>query len=294
MLHNEQFIPLSETNFASKRRRLQENFNETRQMLFEQAEQRKAEAEERMDYERSRLAEGFGISSNKRESKRKLQEQLERNYKVMEHLLTESMVEIFMESLVLDTDFIDKAKENLETVAREFFTESFNQGLFGMESFSKSTSSTMKEIYGICEDAIVKINEDALSKSDVKVYLQEAQEERKSAVNHVADSVKDKVTKVIKREKEISEQNQKDLEDAKAQEHVVMRRQDPSLFRNMIISNSKKVLSESAGEGGVNMDMVMAESVVQYTLLEALNTTGLYKFSPKQAQSLSFTIGWKK
>jgi len=67
----------------------------------------------------------------------------------------------------------------------------------------------------------------------------------------------------------------------------------PSLFQSIVINTGKAFISENAKmiQEGVditpdfNMDLVFAESIIVYTLIESLNTTKLYSMDPMKART---------
>jgi len=67
-----------------------------------------------------------------------------------------------------------------------------------------------------------------------------------------------------------------------------------TLFRNMLESNLNEQVSmlKESKLSTINMDNVLAETIIQYTLLETLYTARLFDLNPKQIKSLSKTLNF--
>ena len=68
---------------------------------------------------------------------------------------------------------------------------------------------------------------------------------------------------------------------------------DTTLFEAINISSFKEMMQEmkeSGVEESVNMDLVMAESISKYTLLEVVNTLCLESFSRDDVQRLCMQL----
>lgn len=288
-------VPLRDTNYAQRKRRVFEALMESKKNMMIETEIEKAEKEEEEIKKQMEMASRFGESAKKRECRKKLAEELEENYNIMKDLLVEAMVDIFYESILLDDDFKTKFYSNITEQAELFFNEAFNQGLLTLESFSKCKSQIVRDLYVICEEQLTLMKDEELDEEELEVVMDEAECCKKPIVETIADVVKDKVAKVVKTEKDIAEKNKEELEELKAQEHVFQRYERPSLFRSIMINNSRVPFNED-GEAtdNLDMDMVMAESLIQYTLLEVMNTTRLLNLSPSQVQSLAFKFSFKE
>jgi hypothetical protein len=292
LVQQNSMVPLRETNYAARRRRIQENFLESQQSILSESvsiiEQKEADATNTS----KRLADHFGSSSKKREQRKAFVEQMSRNYQFVENMLIESLCEMFYESIILDESFKDQFSESILAAGEEFFKESFNHNIINLKSFSESDSLTMRQLYRVCEHTLACITEDA---EQNEAILEAAKAKRKESVDKVADAVKTKVAKVVKNEKEIADANKEHLESLKVQEHVIQRREVPSLFKSIMVSNSRNPLSESGSESNtVDMKMVFAESIIQYTLLEMMNTTKLLNLNARQTQKLAFDFQFAK
>lgn len=68
---------------------------------------------------------------------------------------------------------------------------------------------------------------------------------------------------------------------------------DSSLFESINVSTMKEIMTEMKNNGvqeSVNMDLVMAESIAKYTLLEVMNTLCLESFSRADVQRLCMQL----
>lgn len=292
LVKQNEMVSLRDTNYAARRRRIQQNFLESQKAVLSESATLIHQKEESISQTNSRLAEQFGFSAKKREHRRAISEEIERHQGFLKDMLMESLCEAFYDSIILDESFKEKFSESIMESAETFLEEAFKQKLINVSSFAESKSITMRELYRISEMAYEAVSE---SSEDIDLILEAAKSKRKNAISNIADNVKSKVAKVVKNEKKIADDNKKQLDDLKMQEHVVQRREVPSLFKSIMISNSRNPISESGSETNtVNMDMIFAESIIQYTLLEMMNTTRLIDLTAREAQRLAFDYQYAK
>jgi len=74
-------------------------------------------------------------------------------------------------------------------------------------------------------------------------------------------------------------------------------RNSKSLFRNLLEGNvayHAGLLSESNNETGVKMDLILAETITEYTLLETLFTSKIFNISNSQLKSIMKTINFNR
>jgi len=74
-------------------------------------------------------------------------------------------------------------------------------------------------------------------------------------------------------------------------------RNSKSLFRNLLESNvayQASLLTESTNETGLKMDMILAETITEYTLLETMFTSKIFNLSNSQIKSLMKTINFNR
>jgi len=74
-------------------------------------------------------------------------------------------------------------------------------------------------------------------------------------------------------------------------------RNSKSLFRNLLESNISyhaSMLTESTAERGLKMDLILAESITEYTLLETMFTSKIFNLSNSQIKSLMKTINFNR
>jgi len=74
-------------------------------------------------------------------------------------------------------------------------------------------------------------------------------------------------------------------------------RNSKSLFRNLLESNvayQASLLTESTNETGLKMDMILAETITEYTLLETMFTSKIFNLSNSQVKSLMKTINFNR
>lgn len=74
-------------------------------------------------------------------------------------------------------------------------------------------------------------------------------------------------------------------------------RNSKSLFRNLLEGNityASSMLAESNDSTGIKMDLVLAETITEYTLLETMFTSKIFNLSPSQLKSLMKTINFNR
>jgi hypothetical protein len=286
------FIPLKDTNFAERRRRVESNFNESLSSIVEREQTQKEEEQARIDYEKSIIAENFGFSKRKRDHRKAISERSVGLETGLKDLLCETFTRIFYKSLILDESFKLKFSHNIRSKGLEFFTESFKQGILDFNKFSNSKSYTVKEIYESClENAELFYYAEPHKK---ELILNSILEETKDNAKKIAEKTKEKVAKVIKKEKEIAEENEDQIQEHLDMKYIVMKKDEPSLFKSILINANRTPLNEDGQSiEELNMDMSLAESIIEYSLLEMLNTTYLINLDAKSVQSLAFKFRFK-
>jgi len=288
-------VAIGDTVAGQRKRQLGANLSEAKEALREKVLSEQAAMEIHNESQKSKLTAN-AVQHNKRDFKKNLQENLRFNYETMQNLLIESVSSMFFESILLDDEFKAKFKDGIMENSRELLESMFDENLINMDSFKKNPSNLMKDLYDICEGYTLELaeskgNEDA-------TYLVEIDflNETAGTNDAVASNVKDKVSDVIKKEKEISEQNKEEIEGHLSENHVVRRKAEPSLFRSIVVGNSRRPVNESGNpvEEIKDMDMIFAESMIQYTLLETLNTVNLLGLNSRQTQALAFEFSYIK
>lgn len=74
-------------------------------------------------------------------------------------------------------------------------------------------------------------------------------------------------------------------------------RNSKSLFRNLLEGNilyQASILTEGESNVGIKMDLVLAETVTQYTLLETMFTSKIFNLSPSQVKSIMKTVNFNR
>jgi len=281
-------VPLRETNFATRRKRILENFKKLKENTVLNLENEKIEKENEERTKNSILAKNFGESGKKREDRKMRKERIDKTKILYENTVMEVLCEIFYESIILDEDFKEKYKGNLMETAFNFFEESFKKGLLNLNTVSNCKSATMRELFELCEANVEMAAEYDFDEGISKYLLEEVKTETKKKCEDVSEVVKDKVAKVVKRERKMAEKNKEDLADSIAENHIVRKKEEPSLFKSIMIAVSKSPLNENGTiTNKIDMNMLFAESIVHYTLLEMLNTTKMLDLNANQVNSIA-------
>lgn len=237
--------------------------------------------------------------------------------KLSKKLFSNIIGEIFMKAIPLDEDFKEKYKGNIRTLLDEnlypndeYIFDTFkkikNNSLFLesvislIEGCAKNTSNKKLKNKELISDEFELCDDDNEIFNSKKEVLN---------IDAVSDMIKDKVITVIEKETEESEKHKEIVDELmnKSQDEGMQESftfikkgglEQHTLFKALMINTHKNILkeknnlsenyiSESTEGMKVNMDFVMAESIVRYTLLETLNTLKIIDLSTKEARKLS-------
>ncbi len=127
--------------------------------------------------------------------------------------------------------------------------------------------------------------------------------------DEISDAVKSKVVEVIKSEQEDAEKNKAEMEEiiasskpvAEGTQNLFMKsplqnrvKENYSLFRGMAINVAREAIKENSTGFVVNdtvqMDMVITETIVRYTLLEFFSTIRLENHSAHELREMAMTL----
>jgi hypothetical protein len=280
-------IPLSQTNYAERRRRINENIEASKQAFLDAKEGEKYEQQLEREYNESKMAEKL-TNGKKANKMRKISEELQNNYEMMEDLLVESFTEFFINSIPIDDEIKGKFYEGIKENGRQMIKGMFDAELINMKSFSENNSSLVRKVYDLADKYIAESKETGeLNKFSFMIEAEDI------SGGHISNTVMKKVADTVKKEKDIAEKNKEDLDKLTQEGYSFMKKEKPSLFRSIMINNSRQPITEDGKKSEeLNMDMVMCESVIMYSLLEFLNTTYLLNLNAKQIQSLAFSFSF--
>lgn len=235
----------------------------------------------------------------------------------LENILFENvMFAIFKNALILDESFVLEKRDQI----KHFLTESLKEKNINLNNI-RNKSALLSTISEACKNKSVKEAKE-IAEKDAELELEkikcdddcEDKDFSDISFNEISEVIKEKVSKVIKDEEEAS-QEQKDLIEEIASyksmnESVGITKRTPideyTIFKSMMIRNYKDVvqtLQESSSDSiygsvdndniKVDMDLVLCESVLQYTLLEMLYTMKIKDFNVRELKQLSETILYK-
>ena len=148
-------------------------------------------------------------------------------------LFIESMVDMYMDALVLDEDFKLVYEDSLRKFAKDHFISLMEEKHIDENHIKNNTSQNLKNIYSYCEAAAENELSGEFSKEDEKKYkiLNEKDKDKKEVSSdtkeeldkakedeskEISDVVKDKVIDTVKSEKEKAkneEENTKEIKD---------------------------------------------------------------------------------
>lgn len=278
-----------------------------------------------------------------------------------EAVFTNLLLEMYMSSLLLDEDFKQEKRPQLEGFITDYIQSNGGYSLLENACRENADVPLLHEMKNICEEMAKMVcnkkysyamENDDTPVDDISFGMDDecrtelATKKDSLDIEKLSDAVKNKVLTVIKDEKERQEKEKTYLdeleelseEEKKATESINAMQtgrplEVPTLF-NAIMRNSYKEMLEAsiqsddlaefeaekyvnltdpdkdnrledhlnahrddgefmehnAYEGTLNMDMVLAESVAKYTLLELAHTIKLEKFNSQVAESMILNL----
>lgn len=227
----------------------------------------------------------------------------------MSKVLTRVLFKPFYDSVYLDKPFKSNYKKQLFIELREAI-DSLNPDIYDTYKELSEKSEFLAEICSFCMETVkkaeqkikdeeeefpneFKLDEDILY--DVDEYI-----ENNKDLEHLNAIVKDKVVSTISKEKEKNEKEQELLGDIIEENSFLIKNPDKvleeySLFKALNINAYKKILKENIeeyittddeGNKKVDMDMVISESIVKYTLHEFIHTSNIKEYSSMDIKNL--------
>lgn len=243
-------------------------------------------------------------------NERKERDEINSQYKnLLEKSIVYTMSGILLEALPLDKDFKDTHKAGFDKLVAQKLAEKGNVSAIvkHMENSGQFLSEVAKE----CKDK-------AKEADDKKRKGKEVEDKELKVENFDTDKaseiIKEKVLQVIEEENEVSEKQKEistELENAKTlKENANLYCSDKlksySLFKGMMVNNYKsaihkaKELNESTNyvsltenEMSVDMDMILAETIINYTLLEMLNTLNYETFNRRDVDKMANNLAYQ-
>lgn len=245
----------------------------------------------------------------KRSTDAKVSKELREGY------LINSLYEVFFDGLPLDEEFKEDHKKPLKEVFAGEVAKLSNSAEDLLKEMTNSHSEFLQEM---AESVKKQANEDSVKVAKGEVDKEDLED--KSIKNYdskqASSLIKDKVMKVIKKENEISEREQK-IEDeinqaSSVNEGVEAFYQNKGakqyrLFRAIMINSYKNAINKVTNlkehsalleetEDGLKMDTdkLLGESIIKYTILETFNTIGLKTYTPREVKALSNELAYKQ
>lgn len=234
------------------------------------------------------------------------------------------LFKIFCESLVIDTEFIDQNKNALKKYFGTKLSEDCNYDIYKVMNEVKNNSEYLANLvneakcYGkkkskeVAEKCNEGNSEDEIDNIFDDIMNDQEDEELDLDSEEACNIIKDKVVEVIASEEKANEEKKKIMEEIQAAKDennlteaslMIPDKLDEtfSLFNAITMHNYKSVLKgitengnmgeyanlSESGEVSVNMDMIMCESIIDYTRLELFNTLRLKNFSKNDIYEMS-------
>jgi hypothetical protein len=281
-------IPYKNTNAGERDRILREKSKLVHENSKLLAEAEISQLEHDEEIRKMKIIENFSAkpkSEQIRKARNHYNQVLE-NAKIA--ILIESLTEIFFESVMLDDDFKLANRNLLVETGNNLLVEAFEKKLLTLDSFELSESSVMQNFYGIANKYAAEIA-GAFRSEDVSSFLDSAVSEiLAEAGDDIREIVREKVVEVVKTEQEIAQQNEEDLAKSVQEGFNFTKKTKPTLFKSIMIGVAKSPFSEDKSFlEKKDFKMILAESIIQYTFLEVLNTTNLVPISANEAQKMA-------
>lgn len=243
-------------------------------------------------------------------NERKEREELANQYRnLLEKSVVYTLSGILSEALPLDEDFKESYKAGFDKLIANKLSEKGN--IMDVIKHMENSGQFLSEVAKECK-------EKAKEADDKKRKGKEVEDKELKVENFdtdkAAEIIKEKVIKVIEEENEVSEKQKEistELENAKTlKENATIYCADKiksySLFKGMMMNNYKsaihkaKDLNESTiyvslteNEIAVDMDMILAETIINYTLLEMLNTLKYEKFTARGINKMANDLAYQ-
>ena len=247
-------------------------------------------------------------------------------HKSLSQVLLESAVaDIYIQALPIDEHVkIEKRPQLLQYVSESFQQEFGTDAAKTMKKFGEKSEF----LHILCEAVKEKVSQKVKEQRQAQTLENRIESitdcdnsvkidvESKLGVQEVTNVIKDKVTKVVADEIKAQEEQQQlvqDIAGAKSlNESARLIPKAPveefTMFKSMMIHNHKESLSEAMqAEGGtdyvnlnesgaysVDMEMILAESIMQYTMMETFYTLRMSDYSRTELQEKAHKLAYGK
>lgn len=242
----------------------------------------------------------------KNQNKFKLRENYIKN--AMSKILTQVLFESFYSSIYIDESFKSNYKKSLFNELNEAI-DSLNPDIFDTYKQLREKSEFLSEVCGFCLETVRKKEKEKCEEEqfpnefeldeelihDIDDYI-----ENNDDLTDLSKLVKEKVMDTITMEKEKSEKEKSLMDDVVAESIILIKNPDKvqeeyTLFKSFVINSYKKALKENVdeyfstaenGERKANMDLILAEAVVKYTLHEFFYTANIKEYTATDMKQL--------
>jgi hypothetical protein len=217
----------------------------------------------------------FALAHNGKERQRRLQlmEKARFNEENKQGLIEHFLFNVVNEALLLDKDVKNLNKDYMSSKIKGVVGHLVQGGRFD-QIHSMTLQNVMESIdYHI--DAMFKFQEDF---GQVESIRESYMNDVKGYVGYVSEAVKEKVADVVKSEREFSNVVNESEKEFKGND---------TLFRSIQIENVKHAIKEEEATeiNSTVMARAFAESLFDYTLLEALNTLQVIQLDEQQLRN---------
>ncbi|ALN97946.1 hypothetical protein Bp8pS_267 [Bacillus phage vB_BpuM-BpSp] len=190
----------------------------------------------------------------------------------------DKLIDGFIKDLVLESLIIDDEEKSLNEKYIHEQTENVVNFIMENDLFNKNHSSTFSSVIDLANLYIEEAFKDNEGLEPEK-YYEGFKEDSKKMIFLASGVISDKVLEAFKFEKEFSENINEEVENVKLSNNK-------TLFRSLHLENIKMAMKEEEVET-VNEDVMersLGETVLDYTILETLNTLRLVEFNNDSIQ----------
>lgn len=234
-------------------------------------------------------------------------------------ILESAFADIYLKALYIDEPYKIENRPQLLQYVSESFQEQFGTDPNKTMAYLSKRSPFLENL---CEAVKVKVDERVRADRQAKTLTTKLQSitdcdnsvkvdvTKNPNVQEVTNVIKEKVLQVVKSEEQAQADQQKLVEEIAASRSLnestrLIKRgpvEEYTLFKSLTISNYKQALSEAkqgdvdmgayvelneSGAFAVDMNMMIAESVIQYTLLECFHTLDMVDYTRADIEKMA-------
>lgn len=270
MLTNRSFLSEPNSSVSIKRRKINSNITEffDKKDLDDKLLKESANIENEIKLNTLAMeVSDFNINNKNKKRKQFLANEEFKNNKITE-LINESLIYIVYKSLNLDEDFKKHNLNYIKETVKTFMKKLEENNCFCCPQYSCIDDIRRKITM------IVNENKDNISTMDEKILIKQIKEACNFEFETSINIIKDKVLDTVNREKQYSEYLEKCKNEDISNKDI--RNNSNTLFRNIFEGNISAIVKQEGDNSKLTkqniMDIALSEAILDYTLLETVNT----------------------